>query len=383
MIHMPENKRKVPSLFTCMDGSEVTTVNDWIHKRRPEILELLRREEYGRLPDMRDVTITFRVAAVRQGKKIMNGRAVRKSVEVEAVRKERHFTFTFDVFIPLNVEKPVPAFIEICNRGSMNCDPARELLSSFYPAETIISRGYACAAFRTHEVAPDYEEGFHTGFHRLFPEYVNEDPMDSDDNRQGDQWGTISAWAWAASRILDYFVTDPMIDEKKVAVVGHSRGGKTALWCGAQDERFAMVVSSCSGNSGDAISRGKTGESIRQILDRFPFWFAKNYQKYIDQEDQMPFDQHFLISLIAPRLVYTSTKSNDAWADPESEFEGLIQADPIYELFGLKGLEQRERPLPEQPLHMGHIGHHHKTGEHDMDDYDWDQYMDFADKHMR
>ncbi len=375
MINIPENKRNVPSLFTCLDGTEIKTAEEWIQKRRPEILEMLRREEYGRLPDMSDVKILMQVTAVRQGAKIMNGRAIRKTVEVEAVRKDRHFIFAFDVFLPADADKPVPAFVEICNRGPMNCDPARENLSSFYPAETIISRGYACAAFRTHEVAPDYEEGFKTGFHRLFPDYV--------DKRPDDAWGTITVWAWAASRVMDFFETEPMIDEKRVAVVGHSRGGKTALWCAAQDERFAMAISSCSGNSGDAISRGKTGESIAQILDRFPFWFAKNYRKYANHEEIMPFDQHFLVALMAPRLVYTSTKTNDSWADPVSEFESLVQVDPVYQLFGLKGLEQREFPLPEQPLHEGNIGHHHKTGEHDMDDYDWDQYMDYADRHMR
>ena len=374
MINIPENKRNVPSLFTCLDGTEVKTAEDWVQKRRPEILEMLRREEYGRLPDLSDVKLTIQVTAERQGSKIMNGRAVRKTVEVEAVRGDRHFIFSFDVFIPLGAKGPVPAFVEICNRGPMNCDPARENLSSFYPAETIISRGYACAAFRTHEVAPDYEEGFRTGFHRLFPEYV--------DNRPEDAWGTITVWAWAASRVMDYFEMEPMIDAKRVAVVGHSRGGKTALWCAAQDERFAMAVSSCSGNSGDAISRGKTGESIAQILDRFPFWFAKNYQKYAGHEEDMPFDQHFLVALMAPRLVYTSTKTNDSWADPASEFESLVQANPVYQRFGLEGLEQTKRPLPEQPLHQGHIGHHQKTGEHNMDDYDWDQYMDYADQHM-
>lgn len=375
MINMPENKRNIPPLFTCLDGTEVNSPEDWIQKRRPEILEIMRREEYGRLPDMSDVTITMNVVAVRQGKKIMNGRAIRKTVEVEAVRNDRHFTFTFDVFIPIGEGEKVPVFLEICNRGAMNCDPAREHPSTFYPAETIISRGYACAAFRTHEVAPDYEEGFMTGFHRLFPDYV--------ENRPDDAWGTITAWAWAASRVMDYFETESLIDEKKVAVVGHSRGGKTALWCGAQDERFALAISSCSGNSGDAISRGKSGESICQILDRFPFWFAKNYQKYADHEDLMPFDQHFLVSLMAPRLVYTSTRTNDGWADPASEFETLVQVDPVYELFGLIGLSQQERPFPEQPLHGGSIGHHQKTGEHDMDDYDWDLYMDFTDKHWR
>lgn len=374
-MKLPENKRNIPSLFTCLDGTEITMAKEWVEKRRPEILELLRSEEYGRLPDMSDVTIDIHVTDVRQGEKIMNGRAIHKTIEVEAVRIGRHFIFTFDVFIPVKAQMPVPAFVEICNRGSMNCDPARELLSSFYPAETIVSRGYACAAFRTHEVAPDYEEGFKTGFHRLFPEYV--------EDRPGDAWGTLTVWAWAASRVMDYFETDPLIDEKKVAVVGHSRGGKTALWCGAQDERFALAISSCAGNSGDAISRGKSGECIRQIVERFPFWFAKNYQKYADHEYEMPFDQHFLVALMAPRLAYVSTKTNDAWADPASEFETLVQASPVYGLFGKMGLEQWERPLPEQPLHEGCIGHHQKTGEHTMDDYDWDLYMDYADKHMK
>lgn len=369
------NKRNLPSLLTCLDGSAVKKAEDWTMKRRPEILELLRHEEYGRLPNMEEVKVNIEVVATRQGQRIMNGRAVRKTVEVEAVRKSKHFIFSFDVFIPTDTKSPAPAFIEICNRGIVHCDPAREHLSAFYPAETIISRGYACAAFRTQEVAPDYEEGFKLGFYRLFPEYAEDRPSDA--------MGALTAWAWAASRVMDYFETEPLIDEKKVAVVGHSRGGKTSLWCAAQDERFALAISSCSGNSGDAISRGKSGESIAQIVDRFPFWFSKNYQKYAGREETLPFDQHFLIALIAPRLVYTSTKTNDSWADPVSEFESLVQADSVYGLFGLTGLQQKDPPLPEQVLHKGHIGHHHKTGGHDLDEFDWDKYMDYADIHMK
>ena len=391
-MKLPENTRNVPSLFTCLDGTEAVTARDWEEKRRPEILEMMRREVYGRLPDMSGVSVSMRVTAERSGDRIMNGRAVRRTVEVEAVRKDRHFVFCFDVFIPAAAKKPVPAFIEICNRGSMACDPARELLNEFYPAETIISRGYACAAFRTHEVAPDYEEGFRTGFHRLFPEYAEDycaEVKDSD-ARPGDLYGTITVWSWAASRILDYMETDPDIDEKRVAVVGHSRGGKTALWTGAQDRRFALAVSSCSGNSGTAISRGKTGESITQILDRFPFWFAKNYRRHAGHESEMPFDQHFLLALMAPRCVYISSKTLDAWADPRSEFESVVQASPAWQLYGEKGAvcgagqlnAATGMPFPETPLHDGHIGYHFKTGDHNMTDYDWDRYMDFADKHM-
>ena len=374
MIEMPENKRGVPSVFTCLDGTEVKSPEDWYKKRRPELLELFRREEYGRLPDMSDVEVTIRVADSRQGDSIMEGRAVRKTVEVEAVRKGIHFSFTFVAFIPLGLDHPAPAFITICNRGIKDSDPARHFLSPFYPAETIVSRGYACAAFRTQEVAPDYDEGFTTGFHKLFPEYAGRRPADG--------WGAITVWAWAASRILDYFETEPLIDAKRVAVIGHSRGGKTALWCAAQDERVAMAVSSCAGNSGDAIARGSKGETIRDIANRFPYWFAPNYQKYKDNEESLPFDQHMLLSLIAPRLVYTSSKTFDSWADPEGQFESCIQADPVFRLLGVKGMDERKMPLPEHPIHEGHIGHHHKTGNHDLDEYDWNCVMDYADRHM-
>lgn len=374
MMEMPENKRNVPPLFTCLDGSGIEDESGWFEKRRPEILELLRREEYGRLPDMKDVEVKIRVAESRQGPDILEGRAVRKTVEVEAVRGDRNFIFNFVVFIPTGKKEPAPAFVTVCNRGIKDSDPARHFLSPFYPAETLVSRGYACAAFRTQEVAPDYDEGFTTCFHRLFPEYT--------ENRPDDAWGAITVWAWAASRIMDYFETEPLIDEKRVAVVGHSRGGKTALWCGAQDIRFAMAVSSCAGNSGDAISRGSSGERIRDITRRFPYWFSGNYQKYADKEEMLPFDQHMLLALLAPRLVYVTSKTFDSWADPAGQFECCVQADPAFRLLGVTGLEQVKRPLPEQPLHRGHIGYHLKTGNHDMDEYDWNCFMDFADQHM-
>ena len=370
-----EHNRTLPSILTCCDGTEVNDKETWLTKRRPELLKLFSQEEYGRLPDMSDVTIKIRVADSRRSADIMQGRAIRNTVEVEAVRNGIHFNFSFVAFIPAEVKKPVPAFVTICNRGIKDSDPARHFLSPFYPAETIISRGYACAAFRTQEISPDYEEGFTTGFSRLFPEYV--------DNRPDDAWGAITAWAWAASRIMDYFETEPLIDERKVALVGHSRGGKTALWGTAQDERFAMAVSSCAGNSGDALSRGAKGERIGDIVGRFPYWFCKNYQKYINKEETLPFDQHMLLGLIAPRLVYTSAKTFDKWADPEGQFESCVEASPVYELFGKEGIGQKKQPLPEQPVHEGSIGHHYKTGNHDMDEYDWNCYLDFADRHMK
>lgn len=369
-----ENRRNVPDVLCCLDGTRVTTGEEWFKKRRPELLELFRREEYGRLPDMSQAKTVIRVADSRQGKEIMEGRAVRKTVEIETERNGRHFIFSAVVFIPLRCEKPVPAFLVICNRGIKDSDPARHFLSPFYPAETIVSRGYACAAFRTQEVAPDYDEGFTTGFHRLFPEYA--------DNRPADAWGAISAWSWAASRVMDYFEREPLIDAGRAAVVGHSRGGKTALWTAAQDERFLMAVSSCAGNSGDALSRGSKGETIRDIVGRFPYWFCQNYQKYQDREQELPFDQHMLLALIAPRLVYTTSKTFDSWADPEGQFESCIQADPVFRLLGVPGMDRRGLPPAEEAVWEGHIGHHRKTGNHDMDEYDWERFLGFADRFM-
>ncbi len=372
-MHHPKNVRNVPSVFQCIDGSEVKNKEEWFEKRRPEILKMFQEEEYGKLPDFSDVEVSIRLVDSRQDTTFMDGQAIRRTVEVEAIRQGRHFIFNFVVFIPANVEHPVPAFVTVVNRGIKDSDPCRHFISPFYPAETIVSRGYACAAFRTQEVAPDYDEGFTTCFHRLFPEYT--------ENRPKNAWGAITAWSWAASRIMDYFEQDPFIDEKKVAVVGHSRGGKTALWTAAQDERFAMAISSCAGNSGDAISRGPKGSSerIENIVGRFPYWFAENYRKYAGHEDELPFDQHMLISLIAPRCVYTTSRTFDGWADQAGQFESLVQATPVFELLGVHGLTTFERPKAENPLRDGNIAYHMKTGNHDLDEYDWEQFMDYCD----
>lgn len=372
MSYELQNPRNVPDVFTCFDGTKVTTAEMWKEKRRPELLEAFAREAYGRIPDLENMKFQIRLRDSRCDRFTMNGRAIRRTVEVEAIRGENAFSFDFVVFIPADAKNPVPCFVSIVNRGITDSDPGREALSSFYPAEQLIGRGYACAAIRTQEIAPDYDEGFTTRFHRLFPEYVTDRPAD--------MCGAISVWSWAASRVMDYLGTDPLIDETRVAIVGHSRGGKTALWTGAQDQRFSLVCSSCAGNSGDAIARGNKGETIADITGRFPFWFCRNYQKYRNNEEAMPFDQHMLLAMIAPRPLYISCRTHDAWADPEGEFESIRQATPVYELLGQKGISTFEQPLPEHPLQDGRIAFHQKTGPHNLDEYDWNLYMDYADK---
>jgi len=365
-----------PNLFKCSDGTQITDVKGWEVKRRPELLQLFRKYEYGNLPDMSDVEIQIRLADSRIDKNTMDSQAIRRTIEITAIRKGIHFSFPAVIFIPDNAKEPVPCFLTVCNRGIQNADPARHFLSDFWPAETIVARGYAAAEILTQDIAPDYDEGFTMGFHKLFPEYTGF-------RRPDDAWGAISAWSWGASKVMDYLEKDPLINSKKVAIVGHSRGGKTALWTVAQDIRFAMAVSSCAGNSGDALARKSKGETIADITGRFPYWFCRNYQQFAHNEEKLPFDQHELIALIAPRFVYTTSKTFDAWAFPEGQFKSLLLASEVWKMYGKQGFVDNTKPKPEHPISCDSIGYHIKTGIHDMNEYDWDLFLDFADARLK
>lgn len=362
----------LPDPLQMEDGTKVTGVEAWQTKRRPEVLELFRKHVYGRAPLGRPEGMTFDVFDVDPN--AMDGAATRKQVKINFTGEENGLSMTVILFIPNDAPKPAPGFLLICNRGPENIDPTRKIKVPFWPAEQIVARGYVAAAFYNADVDPDNYDEFKNGVHGLF---------DKAGKRPDDAWATIAAWAWGASRAMDYFETDEAIDEEHIAVIGHSRGGKTSLWAGAEDERFAMVISNNSGCGGAALSRRCYGETVAQINRSFPHWFCKNFDKYNNNESELPVDQHMLMALIAPRLLCVASSDEDLWADPHGEFLSAVGAGPVYRLFGLQGLGTSEMPPLDQPVQAGHISYHVRTGGHGLTEYDWEQYMNFTDKHWR
>lgn len=364
---------KLPDPLLTLGGEKVTTKEAWQTTRRAEVLELFRKHVYGRAPVGRPEDLKFEV--IDSAPDAMEGKATRKQVRISWRGPGGEGSLKLVLFIPNGLNKPAPCFLLICNRpAAANIDPTRAVKSPFWPAEQIVARGYAAAAFYNGDVVPDKHDEFKSGVFKTFDS--------STEPRSAEAWATIAAWAWGASRALDYLVTDAGIDAKRVAVVGHSRGGKTALWAGAEDERFAMVVSNDSGSTGAALARGKTGERIRDINRGFPHWFNGNYKTFADREEELPVDQHMLAALIAPRLLYIASATEDDWAHPKNEFLSGVHASPVYGLYGLEGLTGKTFPKPDAPVQGGGIGYHLRTGKHNLTEYDWGCFMDLAGRMM-
>lgn len=360
----------LPDVLTTIVGEKIATSGDWTAKRRPEVLELFRQHVYGRVPETKAET-SWRV--INEDTNALNGAATLRNVEVKIATASTSLVIRLNLFIPNNVRHPVPAFLMIGGRSYDYVDASSSKRQGYWPIEAGVARGYAMAAFFTGDVDPDVDDAFRNGIHGML----------DGGKRTPDSWGTIAAWAWGASRCLDYLETDKAIAKGKVAIIGHSRCGKTALWAGAQDERFGLVVSNDSGCGGAALSRRRTEgrELVASINRQFPHWFCGNFKKYNDRENDLPVDQHMLIALIAPRPVAVGSAAADLWADPRGEFLGAIEAAKVYRLFGKTGLgDISEMPAIGKPVNGDVMHYHIREGKHELNLVDWKAYMDFADR---
>ena len=360
----------LPAVLTTSSNTPVTKKSQWEKVRRPEILTLFENNVYGQMPKTYD-DIKFTVT--REDATAMDGKAHLKEVQIAVSKNNKAVKIDLVLFVPNKRSKPAPAFLLINNRDKNNTDPARKTKSEFWPAEMLVDSGYAIAAFYVGDAAPDDKNNYRNGVLQLYPEQLNAD----------NGMKAIGAWAWAASRVMDYFEKDPDIDSKRVAIVGHSRGGKAALWTGAEDKRFAIVISNCSGNTGAALSRRRFGETIAKINDHFPHWFCNNYKKYNDNEAALPVDQHMLLALIAPRPVYVTSASKDLWADPTGSYLSLKNAEKVYGLYGIRSTLPADPPPINSPITNSPLGYHNREGIHNLTAYDWNNFIKFASYHYR
>lgn len=362
----------LPDPLTGADGVRVTAVKVWEATRRPQVLELFREHVYGRNPVERPAGLRFEPLEAETA--VLEGSAIRRRVRIAYAGTGGEDGFNLTVYYPAKGAIK-GCFLLIVNRSPRIITQAEESPAEFWPVRDLIGRGYATAAFHYGEVAADRpEDGFKSGVFGVFGP--------AGEPRLDDAWGAIGAWAWGASRALDYLETQPRLKGVPLAVAGHSRGGKTALWCGAQDTRVALAVSNDSGTAGAALARVSTGESVRKINTTFPHWFALNYRRYNDRETTLPVDQHALLALIVPRLAYVASACEDDNACPRAEFQSCVEAAPVYALYGLKGVGATEFPAIGQALHDGAIGYHVRAGGHDLRREDWARFMDFADARL-
>lgn len=358
----------LPPLLKDNEGNKISTIAQWEQVQRPKIVKLFEDNVYGQVPEDFD-GICFKKR--HEDKEALGGNATLKEVDIEVTRNGQSITIHALLFIPNQTKRPVPAFVVINHRGIKTMDVTRANKDDFWPAEEVTEAGYALVGFDVIDVAPDDKEDFTKEvLQKLYPEQME----------MPNGMRALGAWGWGASRVLDYLATDPDIDATRVAVVGHSRGGKAALWCGAKDERFAIAISNESGNSGAKISRRNFGETVKFISDACPYWFVPKYKEYADNEDKLPVDQHMLLALMAPRAVYVASAAEDGWADPKGQYLALYEAQPVFQLYGFKTELSKEMPPIDKQVVSMPLGFHNRAGKHDMILQDWQQFIRFANR---
>jgi hypothetical protein len=381
-----------PLIFN--NGRPVPTAREWMERRRAEILQLFETNVYGR--SLRPPKhIRFNVFDVDN--KALEGKAIRKQVTIYFSPQEDKAREDLLIYIPADAPKPVPVILALNFFGNQSAvhDPGIKLATIWdwkthlqqqapeqsrgrdreFDVEKFLARGYGFASVCYQDLEPDFQGGYKLGIRPLFFKPGQTEPTPDDG-------GAIGAWAYGLSRAMDYLEKDKDVDPKRVAIMGHSRLGKTVLWAGALDTRFAMVLSSCSGRGGASLWRRNYGETLHSMSGAFPYWFGANLLKYANRVDQLPVDSHELIALIAPRPVYITGAEDDRWADPRGEFLACVAAGQVYRLLGGQDLGTDQMPPLNQPI-MHTIAFHIREGKHAVTAFDWDQFLAFADMHLR
>jgi hypothetical protein len=386
----------LPDPLLMLDGRPVASPSQWVKERRPELQALFQHYMYGAIPPK-----PAHVSATNLGEyhDFLAGKATLKLVRLETGPSNAP---RIDLMLVIPNERPGPApvflVMDFCGNHALTADPRVPLARSWlgdsckgcinnaateaargsqaadWPLAEIVRRGYGLAAFYSGDVDPDRKE-VSEGLYAWLA--GGDSARNNPTNR-----GTIAAWAWGYHRCVDYLVTQPAVDAHRIAALGHSRNGKTALLAAAFDERIAIAFPHQAGCGGSAPSRGKTGESVKAINDHFPHWFNAQFKQFNDAPERLPFDQHCLVALCAPRPVLFSAAEGDQWANPAGQFQVLRAADPVYRFLGTAGLAVQEMP-PRGQLVDSPLGFYVRAGKHSMTTNDWTVFMNFADRQWR
>ena len=349
--------KELPRILEC-DGKKITTEAEW-NLRREEIKELIQREEYGFLPPVGPCEVTSRKITSHA----CAGKGYWERLTFTLKNNGKTYSYPAQLIYPNKRQGPIPFFVFLNFRPNVP--------DEYYPTEEMVDRGVGVLTIYYNDVSID-DDTFGAGLEQIFREGERED----------DGFGKIALWAYAMHRAVDYLLTREEVDPKKIITIGHSRLGKTALLATALDERIAMVICNNSGSSGAAIARQKSGETIRKITRDYPHWFCKNYQKYADREDELPFDQHHLAALVAPRVLAILTAANDPYADSHNQYLTSVAVNELYEgIYGIKGcVSDDETFVPEKLYDDGNSIYRERLGDHFLSRDDWNLAVDLIRK---
>lgn len=382
----------LPDPLMMVNGAKVKSAKDWNKKRRPEIVSLIEKYQYGKCPP-KPADMSFNV--FDKGTPVFGGKAIRKQVTVYFTKDTSNYKMDLLIYIPANSTKPVPLFFNVSFSANMSAvdDPGikqgmvwgRDGKKTPASArggfgrmniDQFLSEGIGVATVYYGDIEPDFAKGVSYGIRGYYLKQGQKYPAP-------DEWGAIAAWSWGLSRAMDYFETDKSIDSKKVALFGVSRIGKTVLWTGARDTRFGMVIASCSGEGGAAVARRNYGETIRHMSDstRYFYQFCGNYANYGKNPAEWPVEANLLVSLLAPRPLLLQTGDTDFWSDPKGEFVAAVGAEPVYNLLGKKGLGTTGMPAAGKPI-LNDLGYYMHAGGHGALPADYPVFIKFIKMHF-